>query len=222
MSKNIAPVDVSHLHVFDADGAIQEAAANVKTAVSRRGLLRNAGFVAGGAAATTLFPATAFGKGFGPVDKSIMNFALTLEYLEAAFYARSLENAGLTGELKRFATVVSGHEAAHVAFLKKTLGSSAVKRPKFDFGAATRSGSAFVATAIVLEDTGVQAYQGQAVHVRSDKLLAAALSVHPVEARHAAWIRYIDGQSPAPVAFNPSLEKGQVLAAVQSTGFIVG
>ncbi|MCW2967571.1 MAG: ferritin-like protein [Solirubrobacteraceae bacterium] len=222
MSKNTPAVDVSHLHVFDTDGAIREAESGINKALSRRGLLRGAGVAAGGVAMSGLLPGSALAAGFGSKDKAILNFALTLEYLESAFYARSLEHAGLSGSLHRFAKVVAEHEKAHVAFLKQALGSSAVKRPSFDFGSATRSPSAFTATSIVLEDTGVQAYQGQAANIHSDALLAAALSVHPVEARHASWIRYLAGENPAPAAFNPSLTKSQVLAAVTGTGFIKG
>jgi CMP-2-keto-3-deoxyoctulosonic acid synthetase len=103
-----------------------------------------------------------------------------------------------------------------------SLGSAAVKHPTFDFGSATRSQSAFTATAIKLEDTGVMAYQGQAPFIKSQDVFKAAISIHPVEARHAAWIRQIAHQSPAPVAFNPALTKDQVLAAVTATGFIKG
>jgi rubrerythrin len=223
MSKNIPLVDVTHLHAFDTDGALRESADTLERAVSRRGLLRNAGYLAGGAAAATVMPGTAFAQSsFGPVDRSILNFALTLEYLEFAFYKRALENMPLKGELKRFATVVKDHEKQHVVALKKALGSSAVKRPSFNFGSATRDTSTFIATAIALEDTGVEAYQGQAVNLRSDKLLAAALAIHPIEARHAAWIRYIAGLNPAPASFNPAKTKDQVLAVVGSTGFIQG
>lgn len=213
MSKQI---DITHLHAFDTDGALREAHHTMERAVSRRGLL-----AAGGAAAVAaILPggATAQGK-FVPIDRSILKFALTLEYLEAAFYARALENGELTGELRRFATVVGDHEKAHVVALKTALGSGAVKRPTFDFAGAT-VGRRFVKTAIALEDTGVEAYQGQAVRLRSDKLLAVALTIHPVEARHAAWIRSIAGESPAPASFNPAKTKDEVLAVVESTGFI--
>ena len=215
MSKKM---DITHLHAFDADGAIQETHSKMERALSRRGLL-----VAGGtAAAAAALPGNAFASGgFGPIDRSILNFALTLEYLESAFYARANEIGSLTGEIRRFAKVVGDHERAHVVALKKTLGSAAVKRPKFDFQGTTE-GASFLPTAILLEDTGVEAYQGQAVRIRSDKLLAAALSIHPVEARHAAWARYIAGRNPAPEAFNPAKTKDEVLAAVGSTGFIVG
>jgi hypothetical protein len=72
----------------------------------------------------------------------------------------------------------------------------------------------------VLEDTGVQAYQGQTPFITSNAIFKAAIAIHPVEARHAAWIRNLAGQAPAPAAFNPALTKDQVLAAVTGTGFI--
>ena len=64
--------------------------------------------------------------------------------------------------------------------------------------------------------------QGQAPNIRSQAVFKAAISIHPVEARHAAWIRQLAHQSPAPAAFNPALTKDQVLAAVTATGFIKG
>ena len=79
----------------------------------------------------------------------------------------------------------------------------------------------FRATAIALEDTGVSAYAGQAPLIDNTAILKAALSIHSVEARHAAWIRNIAGQIPAPNAFDPALTKQQVLDIVASTGFIV-
>jgi hypothetical protein len=214
-------VDLSTVAGFDADGALQETAEAARRH-SRRAFLRTSGLAVGGAAvAGGLLPGAATAatpKG----DVAIANFALTLEYLESAFYASALEHAGLTGEHRRFARLVHQHEAAHVTALRKMLGSAAVKRPRFDFGAAVQSQSAFTQTAITLEDTGVQAYQGQAPYIRSQGVFEAALSIHPVEARHAAWIRNLGGQAPAPAAFNPSLTKGQVLAAVAATGFIRG
>jgi hypothetical protein len=212
-------VDLSAVVDFDTDGALQESAETAQRH-SRRSFLRVSGLAVGGAAvAGGLLPGAAMAatpKG----DVAILNFALTLEYLESAFYASALKHAGLTGEHKRFARHVHQHESAHVAALKKALGSSAVKRPSFDFGSAVTSQSAFTATSITLEDTGVQAYQGQAPFIKSNAIFKAAISIHPVEARHAAWIRNIAGQPPAPAAFNPALTKAQVLSAVAGTGFI--
>jgi hypothetical protein len=213
-------VDLSAVLDFDADGALQETAAEAQRH-SRRGFLKTSGIAVGGAAvAGGLIPTAGAMAATPKGDVAIANFALTLEYLESAFYASAMKHAGLTGEHKRFARLVHQHEAAHVAALKKMLGSAAVKRPTFDFGSAVQSQSAFTSTAITLEDTGVQAYQGQAPFIKSQAVFKAALSIHPVEARHAAWIRNLAGQSPAPAAFNPALTKSQVLAAVTGTGFI--
>ncbi len=64
------------------------------------------------------------------------------------------------------------------------------------------------------------AYQGQAPFIKNQDVFRAAISIHPVEARHAAWIRNIANQAPAPAAFNPALSKAAVLSAVTATGFI--
>src|SRR4051794_14075549 len=212
-------VDLSAVVGFDADGALQETAETAQRH-SRRRFLRNSGVALGGAAvAGGLVPGSApaaTSKG----DVAILNFALTLEYLDSAFYASAIKHAGLTGELERFARLVHQHETAHVEALRKALGSAAIKRPTFAFGAAVQSRAAFTATSIKLEDTGVQAYQGQTPFIKSRDVFKAAISIHPVEARHAAWIRNLAGVSPAPAAFNPSLSKSAVLAAVGATGFI--
>jgi hypothetical protein len=212
-------VDLSAVVGFDADGALRETA-DLAQRHSRRRFLRNSGLAVGGVAvAGGIVPGSALAatsKG----DVAILNFALTLEYLESAFYASAMKHAGLTGELDRFARLVHQHEKAHVEALRKALGSAAIKRPAFAFGAAVQSPGAFTATSIKLEDTGVQAYQGQTPFIQSDDVFKAAISIHPVEARHAAWIRNLAQQSPAPAAFNPALTKSQVLAAVGATGFI--
>jgi ferritin-like protein len=214
-------VDLSTVVAFDTDGALQETAAAAEQHSRRMFLRRSGGAALGGAALVAGLSAPGTAMGATPKgDVAIANFALTLEYLESAFYASAMKHAGLTGEHKRLARTVHQHEAAHVAALKKMLGSAAVKRPSFDFGSAVQSQSAFTATAIALEDTGVQAYQGQAPFIKSDAVFKAALSIHPVEARHAAWIRNLGGMAPAPAAFNPALTKSQVLAAVGATGFI--
>jgi hypothetical protein len=212
-------VDLSAVVDFDRDGALQETAEAAQRH-SRRSFLRSSALVVGGAAAAGAgFPASALAQSKG--DVAILNFALTLEYLESAFYARARRDAGLTGAFEWFARTAGAHESAHVSALRKALGNAAVKKPAFDFGAAVQSQSAFAATAVTLEDTGVAAYQGQAPYIRNQDVFKAALSIHPVEARHAAWIRNItSGYDPAPAAFNPALTMSQTLAAVGGTGFI--
>jgi rubrerythrin len=217
--------DVSALARFDVDGALQEAAARVNDA-DRRSFLRGAGIFAGAAAVMAYVPRVARAQGSLPKgDVDILNYALTLEFLEAAFYKEANAKGALTGEYARFSKVVFEHEDAHVKALQTALGSKAVKKPSFDFKGTTESQATFAKTAMVLEDTGVEAYQGQAGNIKTPAILKAAISIHPVEARHAAWIRSIMGQgsgqpSPAPAAFNPAADMATVLAAVKSTGFI--
>ncbi len=109
-----------------------------------------------------------------------------------------------------------------MAFLKKALGSSAVNKPMFDFKDTTSNLAKFKATAQVLEDTGVAAYLGQVGNIKTPALLGAAGSILPIEARHAGWIRDINGVSGAPAAFEGAKTMEQILAAVKGTGFIVG
>ena len=97
---------------------------------------------------------------------------------------------------------MQGHEATHVAALKKTLGRKAVKKPKFDFGTTTSNPADFLKTAVVLEDTGVSAYAGQGPRIKQKAVVVAALAIHSVEARHAAYLRGLNDQNFAPRAFD--------------------
>ena len=153
-------------------------------------------------------------------DAEILNFALLLEYVQAAFYTEGLSRAGLTGELKEFASTVAAQEQEHIAFLKKALGSAAIKSPTFDFGKAVTDQATFAATAQVLEDTGVSAYLGQVGNISQKGVLSAAGTIATVEARHAAWIRFINKDVPAPAAFDTPKSEKAILKAVTATGFI--
>ena len=215
------------LEDVDVDGAIRETAERVG-GHTRLAFLRKAGIGAGtimGASALMgALPELAAASATSDTD--ILNFALTLEYLESAFYSEAVMKGALSGETKAFAKVVAGHEAAHVAALKAALGSSAVAKPKFDFNGTTANQAKFQATSEVLEYTGVSAYLGQVGNISSKKVLAAAGSILPVEAWHAAWIadlrRHGAKPYPAPAAFAGGKTKAQILAAVKGTGFIVG
>ena len=219
--------DLPTLEELDQDGAIRERAEQVD-GDTRASFLRKAGLgtgaVLGGGAIMGALPAIAGAA--STRDVAILNFALTLEYLEAAFYNEAVSQGRFSGETGVFAQVVASHENAHVGFLKGALGRSAVKKPKFNFKGTTTDEAKFKATAQALEDTGVSAYLGQVGNIRSKKILAAAGSILPIEARHAAWIRDIIGRGndpkPAPRAFEGARTKRQVLAIVRATGFIVG
>ncbi len=221
--------DLFKLEELDLDGAIQERGEQVDP-FTRASFLRKAGVgvgaVAAGGAALGAVPSIALAGRIPRSDVAILNFALTLEYLEAAFYAEAVAKGKFSGETGQFAQVVASHEAAHVAFLKKALGAKAVKKPNFDFKGTTTDKAKFEATAQTLEDTGVAAYLGQVGNIKAKAILKAAGSILPVEARHAAWIRDIRGHGssplPAPAAFQGAKTKAQILAAVKGTGFIVG
>jgi rubrerythrin len=187
---------------------------------SRRAVLTAAGLVAGGILVGGV-GAPAIGSGSRLGDAEILNFALEMEELQAALYAQALQHAGLTGELAQYARVVGGHERAHVAFLRQTLGSRAKPAPTFDFGEAVTDPDRFVVAARVLEDLGVAALDGQAANLTKPSLAAVATIVS-VEARHAAWIRDLAGELPAPTPANPSEGAARVLAAIRRTGFVKG
>lgn len=210
------------LEAVDQDGAIREAADAVtndsRADFLRRAVLFGGAFAGGGAAVAALAkPAAAATRN----DVAILNFALVLEFLEASFYTEAVKKGELRGRTLEFAKIVAGHERAHVRFLKAALGSAAVAKPRFDFRGTTSSQRKFQKTSIVLEETGVKAYGGQAARIDSDAILKAAVSIYTVEARHAAWIRNIVDRNPAPRAFDTFLTMRQVLAAVAGTGFIV-
>lgn len=217
------------LEELDVDGAIRETADKVDGA-TRAAFLRKAGVgagaVIGGGSLMGLLPSlagasrtrAAVTKG----DVAILNYALTLEYLEAAFYTEAVAKGRFSGKVGQFAKIVKAHEVAHVAFLKNALGAAAVKTPMFDFKGTTTDQAKFTATAQVLEDTGVAAYLGQVGNIKSKAILGAAGSILPIEARHAGWIRDINGVSGAPAAFESPKSMSQILAAVKDTGFIVG
>ena len=215
--------DIPTFEELDRDGAIEEAAA--KAGVNRSQFLRRSAFVGGGLLIGGLPAAFSLAQGTSQGDIDILNYALTLEYLEAAFYKEANDGGALSGKLGRFAKVVEAHEQAHVDALKKALGSKAVKSPNFDFKGTTQDAGTFAKTSMVLEDTGVKAYQGAAGNIKSTAILKAAISIHPVEARHASWIASLllsmgGSTLPAPEAFNPAADMATVLAAVKGTGFI--
>ena len=220
--------DLIKLEVVDADGAIREAAEDAgldRADFFKKAAVAGSGFVAGGVLFNGLLsPAEArisTRKRSKTNDAKILNYALTLEYLEAEFYRQAVANNAFSSEqYKQFAETVAEHEKEHVAFLKSALKSAAVSKPSFDFGDTVTDPGKFAATAQVLEDTGVAAYAGQGPNILQEPVVVAALSVHSVEARHAAWIRQLNAATPAPRAFDNAKTEGQVLKAVKATGFI--
>ncbi|MEI9920176.1 MAG: ferritin-like domain-containing protein [Bacteroidota bacterium] len=160
---------------------------------------KQAAMVAAPAIILALLPKAAFAK--TATIPEVLNFALTLEYLEDEFYKAALAASGLIPESDRAIFMqISKHESAHVAFLKTALGTSAIAKPTFDFTAggtfpdALTNYTTFLALSQSFEDTGVRAYKGQAGNLISDNgTLKAALQIHSVEARHASEVRRLRG-----------------------------
>ena len=136
-------------------------------------------------------------------DVDILNYALVLEYLQASFYTEAERSGALTGKTAQAATGGRCDRAgAREGVPRACSGRSAVKRPTFDFQGATEQQQAFLKTAVAFEDLAVAAYKGQAPKLRSNAVLAAAVGIHSVEARHAAWMRELFGITPAVNAFD--------------------
>jgi hypothetical protein len=204
---------------IDHDGALAETRVAADTALSRRTLV---GASLGGAAAILFGGArgAAAAGGLSATDIDNLNYALVLEYLQAAFYTEAERNGALNGKAAQAATVVGATERAHVKAFRKLLGSQAVRQPLFDFQGTTEQQQAFLKTAVALEDLAVAAYKGQAPKLQSNAVLAAAVGIHSVEARHAAWMRELFGITPAVHAFDQPASRTQVTRLVASTRFI--
>jgi rubrerythrin len=204
---------------LDRDGAITEALDGLDDVSSRAGFL--SGALLGSGALLAAFAAPASATAAKTRDVSILNFALTLEELQAAFYTEVERNKVLHGALKQQADTVGATERAHVRAFRSALGRAAIKRPHFDFGGATEGADAFRKTAVAFEDLAVAAYKGQAPRITSRAYLASALAIHSVEARHAAWIRRLANASPVQGAFDEPLSGRKVAAIVGRTRFVV-
>ena len=231
-------MSLPNIETLDVDGAIRETEAAV-AGDTRASFFRKAA-VGGGAVLTSgafmgMLPEMAAARPSKKQDLAILNFALTLEFLEAEFYKEAVKAKGVTGDAKQFAEIVAEHETTHVVALQKTiksLGGNPVNKPKFDFKGTNKEQKSFIDTALVLENTGVHAYLGQAGKLQSKALLAAAASIVTVEARHAAAIAVIKDNKPysdgtktsitPDGAFDVGFSKKKILRAVNGTGFIKG
>jgi serine-rich repeat adhesion-like glycoprotein len=148
-------------------------------------------------------------------DVDILNFALTLEYLETSFYQVKGKSVHLSGDAKKMAKLFGDEEAEHVAALTgavKKSGGKPVKMPTFAFPVTDQAG--FLKLAYTLENVGVGAYNGAGPSLQSKALLAAAGSIVQVEARHAASVAVLTNKQITPNgAFDKPLTTKQVLAA---------
>ncbi len=204
--------------IFDGKPVLQ-----FSTESNRRSFLKYAGlvgvgasFVAGGLlSAPYAGAATAVAGG----DLDILNYALTLEYLEADFYAMGLEKGILADRDLELVTPIGDHEKAHVAAVTatiKSLNGTPVSKPKITYPAGIFDSKAkFLATASMFEELGVKAYHGQVPLIKSTDVLGAAASIAGVESRHAAVIASLIGGDPFPYQIEQHVDMATVLAAVK-------
>lgn len=150
-------------------------------------------------------------------DLEILNYALTLEYLESEFYKQGVDGGVLSGHELELVAPIRDHEVAHVAAVTQTindLGGQPVAKPKLKFPQGTfTSRDKFLTTASTFEELGVKAYQGQVTMIDSVDVLAAAASIAGVESRHTAILADLTGGEPFPDPFEGRLPMAAVLKA---------
>jgi rubrerythrin len=198
--------------------------------VSRRGLMGGGlKLAAGGALAFTVLggpvgggrslakgPVLAKDDDFGD-DIDVLNYALTLEHLEYAFYRDGVDQFalgtdGFGNDIATYLGLIRDHEQAHVETLTKVikdLGGKPVNEKTYDFGYT--DAASFLATAAALENTGVRAYDGAGKYLKNPDLLTAAGGIVAVEARHASYLNLITGELPFPEGFEKPATKDEVL-----------
>lgn len=215
---------MSEQKLADVEGLVHPELAGVEVIeesggdISRSDVLLK-GVLAAGAVYGTFMVAPYVRSAFaasGTSDVDILNFALTLEYLESTFYEEAMKRVKASGELKKLLPLLALDEKQHVEALEgtiKKLGGKPVSEPKFNF---EYNGTAeFLKLAETFENTGVSAYNGAAPMIKSKEVLGAAGAIVQVEARHAAAIALQNGQEPSPSAFDAPLDEKQVLKAVE-------
>jgi ferritin-like protein len=235
----------------DEAGAL-DPSGNTRRDLVRRGVIGAGGVAAGSAALGLLSPLEAFAAATGKQkgaysrrlglvrrasrkptanDVVIANYALTLEYLEAAFYAGAVGQNFPDADINAAAKVLAAHEAAHVKALKSVLGKAAVRAPKLNMTAVGKllaDQKTFITVAAQIEPVGTAAYAGAAPYLSNVAVTKAALSIHSVEANHAAYTAALVRQkgygdaNPVPNAFNPAFGFKKVIKIVGSLGIVEG
>jgi rubrerythrin len=155
----------------------------------------------------------------GEGDVGILNYALTLEYLERDFFARGLRAGLVDGRRRELIEPIAAHEDEHVAILTTTigdLGGTPAPRPGFSYPPATfDDAGTWLRTGANLQDLAVKAYHGQVTKISNRELLGAAASLAGTESRHAAIMAELAGRNPFPAPLEVPKSKSFVLQAAQ-------
>ncbi len=219
-------------------GAVEQLA---RDDVERKGFLRMAGksigsvaaasglaaFIAACGGSSTPSPSTSSSGSTGTTggasstkstsgDLGIVNYALTLEYLEAQFYDKVIASHLFSGSVLSTLKTFGAEEHQHVAALKTAAASLGTPASEPTGKFPIKSASQVAKLAATVENLGASAYLGQAPLIKSKEILAAALAIHTIEARHAATLNLLLKMSPTPDgAFAKPMSMSQVLAAVK-------
>jgi rubrerythrin len=158
-------------------------------------------------------PTDMFGKG----DLGILGYALTLEYLETDFYRQAAKSGKLNGKVLAVAKQFGGEEAQHVQALEGAIKKAGGKLPAKPTGKfPLKDQKSILKLAATVENLGASAYLGQAGLIKDKEVLAAALAIHAVEARHAAALNSVIGEDITPDgAFAVPMDAAAVLKAVK-------
>jgi len=186
----------------------------------RRKFLTMAGRPIGAAAAATSLAAFISACGGSSSssgsDLKIVNYALTLEYLETAFYSKVVKSGLFHGKVLSVLKTFGHEEHEHVLALHKVAKSMGKPAPKPKGKFPIKNPAQVTRLAAVVENLGAAAYLGQAQHIHSREVLAAALAIHSIEARHAATLNLLLNQRPTPTgAFAKPASMAKVLKAVK-------
>lgn len=155
-------------------------------------------------------------------DLEVLNYALTLEHLEAAFYEQINAAGVLTGDAASYFATIGEHETAHVSALTTAIsgagGTPVAARASYDFDALgdLSMASGILAAAEVLESTGVAAYNGAGTEISDKSILSTAGAIVQTEANHVAIVRVLidPDANPVPTAFPEAMAPQDVLDAV--------
>ncbi len=210
------------LEEIDQDGALAEALDGLVGSTRAEFLLRGAVLGTGLIGGAMLEPAPAAAQAAGRArDRAILQYDLVLEYLQSSMYTETERLRAVRPATLEWGRVVGAHERAHVTALKGLLGRGAVKSPAFNFRGVTESDEAFTRTSVAFEDLTAAVLKHQALRIQDRSLVAAVLTLHSVEARHAAWVRRRVGLLPVTQAFDEPAAQSRVTRLVRSTRFVV-
>lgn len=204
----------------DVDGALQETAARAFPATRAAFLRRSLGAVAGAGVGALFAGEASAAPATTKNDIAILRFDLVLEYLQSGLYTEAERLGELTPKTLAWARVVGAHERAHVQALKNLLGPNIVPSPTFNYRGVTSDEQRFIKTAVAFEDLTAALLKWQAVRLDSRSIVAAAVTLHSVETRHAAWIRHLIGLKPATTAFDKPASQARMARLIASTRFV--